>query len=45
MFNFVLNPARRTILYVAPCSGIRRTYKREQSYLFIYERWSKQNLL
>jgi hypothetical protein len=27
--QFCFNPARRTILYIAPCSGIRGTYKRE----------------
>ena len=30
---------------VVPCSGIRGTYKHEQSYLFIYKCRSNQNLL
>ena len=33
------------IIMLAPCSGIRGTYNREQTYLFIYEMPVKQNLI
>ena len=45
MQNFTFLNLVVRIVTVLPCSGIRGTYKREQSYLFLYKCQSEQNIL